>query len=97
MAPCSMRLTCSWLAGFEVVANMAYASFFDIAVEIVAIGGVGAILDNCFGALHGPKTAKVGEALFGHHDLHRMLIVVDVGAHGHDRRDLTPFAMDGHM
>ena len=52
-------------------------------------GRMGAVLDDDLGALLRAETAQVGQALFGHDDLHVLRDMVHVAHVRHDRRDLS--------
>jgi hypothetical protein len=43
------------------------------------------------------QSAQVGYAVFGHHHLHGMLIVIDVRDLRNDGADFPPFAVDGQV
>ena len=68
----------------EIVPDVSAVGFPDISIKIVAVRRMSAVVDNLFRPLHRSYPAKVRESLFGHYDLHRMFIAVDVRAHGND-------------
>ena len=49
------------------------------------------------GPLRRGQAAQVGQPLLGDDDLHRVLVVIDVGAHRHDGRDPAALGHRGHM
>ena len=59
-------------------------SELEVIPEKLLIHGVGAVLDDCFGTLHGIFVAQVGDTLIGDDDVDRVLCVVDMGHMRHD-------------
>src|SRR5208337_5073351 len=68
----------------EIVPDVSAVGVPDISIKVVAVRRMSTFVDNLFRPLHRSYPAKVREALFGHYDLHRVFIAVDVRAHGHD-------------
>ncbi len=57
----------------QIVADMADAGVSEVAVQVVPVGGVGAVFNQRFGPLHGTQTAQVGQPLVGHDNGYGML------------------------
>ena len=55
--------------------------------ELVAIVGMGAVLDNALGSLSGRQSTQIGESLLGDDHVEIVLGVIDVRGHGHDAGD----------
>ena len=73
----------------HVVAGLTLGRHVEVIPQELTIVGMGTILDDSLGALHGTLAAEVGDTLLGDHDVDTMLIVVYMRYHGHDGADLA--------
>lgn len=68
----------------EVVGGLSTLAELEVVVEQLAIHGVGAVVDDALGSLHGIESADIGNALVGDDDVDRVFGMVDMRAHRHD-------------
>ena len=61
----------------------------EVGTQVLTVVGVGTVVDDQPGALVRILAAQISDALFGNDDLHRMLAVIHVRDHRHDRRNLA--------
>lgn len=75
----------------ECVGCLAALAELEVVEEQALVIGVGTVLDDAVGALHGVETAEVGDTLVGDDDVDGVLGVVAVGHDGHDVGDESAF------